>query len=114
MRLRLTDIDDRRLTRRWSDPESLALLCNCYLISGKLAEARALIPQAQAMDPLSPLTLMLPAWADVLEGMQAQFVKTYRAMLEQQPQSPLARLFYTWMLAANGRSREATGVTRSC
>jgi len=96
------------LTRRWSDPESLGLLCNCYLISGKVAEARALIPQAQAMDPLGPLMQVLPAWADMLEGMQAGAVDTYRAMLEQQPQSPLARLFYTWVLAVNKRPKEAT------
>jgi len=96
------------LTRRWSDPESLGLLCNCYLISGKVAQARALIPQAQAMDPLAPLMRVLPAWADMLEGRQAAAVDTYRAMLEQQPQSPLARLFYTWVLAVNKRSKEAT------
>lgn len=98
------------LTRNWSDPESLGLLCNCYLISGRVAEARALIPQARAMDPLSPLMLVLPAWADMLEGKQAGAVETYRAMLEQQPQSPLARLFYAWALAVNKRSKEAKTV----
>jgi len=98
------------LTRRWSDPESLGLLCNCYLISGRVAEARALIPQARAMDPLSPLMLVLPAWADMLEGMHTGPVDAYRVMLEQQPQSPLARLFYTWALAVNNRSREASTV----
>ncbi|MDJ0709522.1 MAG: tetratricopeptide repeat protein [Woeseiaceae bacterium] len=98
------------LMRRWSDPESLGLLCNCYLISGKVAEARALIPQVQSMDPLSPLVQVLPAWADVLEGMPTQAIDKYRTMLEQQPQSPLARLFYTWVLAVNRRSKKATGV----
>ena len=98
------------LTRRWSDPESLGLLCNCYLISGKLAEARALIPQARAMDPLSPLMRVLPAWADVLEGRVEGAANTYRAMLDQQPRSPLARLFYTWVLAVNQHSKEARSV----
>lgn len=98
------------LTRRWSDPESLGLLCNCYLISGKLAEARALIPQAQAMDPLSPLMQALPAWADVLEGMEAEAIDPYRMMLEQQPQSLLARLLYTWVLALNQHAASATEV----
>jgi TolB-like protein len=98
------------LTRRWSDPDSLGLLCNCYLISGKVAEARALIPQAIAMDPLSPLMIALPAWADVLEGKHAAAIGPYGAMLEQQPQSPIARLFYTWILAVNGRSQEASSV----
>ncbi len=98
------------LTRRWSDPESLGLLCNCYLVSGRVAEARALIPQAQAMDPLSPLMQVLPAWADMLEGMPTRAVDTYRTMLQQQPQSPLARLFYTWALAVNKHSKKATKV----
>jgi hypothetical protein len=31
-------------------------------------------------------------------------------MLGQQPKSPLARLFYTWSLAVNGRQEEATTV----
>lgn len=98
------------LTRRWSDPESLGLLCNCYLISGKFAEARALIPQARAMDPLSPLMQALPAWADVLQGRQAGAIGIYRTLLEQQPESPLARLFFTWVLAVNKRAEEATRV----
>ena len=44
-----------------SNPDTLALLCNCYLISGQMRLAKLLIPQAQAMDPLSSVYQTLPA-----------------------------------------------------
>ena len=48
------------LAHQGSNPDTLGLLCNCYLISGQTRVARSLIPQVLAMDPLSLLSQALP------------------------------------------------------
>lgn len=92
--------------RQGSNPDTLGLLCNCYLISGQLSVARALMPQVLAMDPLSQIYQALPAWADVLEGRHHAAVPVYRRLLEHEPQSPLLRLFLVWILSINGLTDE--------
>jgi TolB-like protein len=82
-------------------PDALSLLSNCYLISGKVSEARALIDRVLAVDPLTPLTRCLPGWADVLEGHLEAAVEPYRQMFAMDPGNPMGRLFYVWALAAN-------------
>ena len=93
-------------SRQRPNPDTLGLLCNCYLISGQLQVARSLIPQVLAMDPLSPAYRALPAWADVLEGRHADAVAPYQSMFQQEPDSPLFRLFLVWILAINGQTSE--------
>jgi predicted Zn-dependent protease len=58
------------------------------------------------MDPLSMLVQALPAWADVLEGEHERAIDRYRALLEQEPDNLLARLFVAWILTVNGRAKE--------
>ena len=93
-------------SRQRPNPDTLGLLCNCYLISGQMQVARSLVPQVLAMDPLSPAYRALPLWADVLEGRHADAVAPYREMLRQEPDSPLFRLFLVWILAINGLTSE--------
>ena len=86
-----------------NDADTLLLLCNCYLISGKVPAARPLISRLQTLDPLTPLTRCLPGFADASEGDLESAVEPYRQMFEMDPGNPMARLFYVWVLALNGR-----------
>jgi TolB-like protein len=85
-----------------NDADTLLLLCNCYLISGKVSAMRPLIGRLLMLDPLTPLTRCLPGFADVSEG-NLQAVEPYREMFDMDPGNPMARLFYLWILALNRR-----------
>jgi non-specific serine/threonine protein kinase len=89
-----------------NNPETLGLLCNCYLISGYVSFARPLIDQLVAVDPLTPLTRCMPGFADLMEGNVASALGPYRQMFDMDPGNPMARLFYVPILAANGRMNE--------
>lgn len=97
----------------WNDAATLGLLCNCYLIAGRVSVARPLIEQLIAGDPLTPLTRCLPGWADILEGNFAPALAPYRLMYEMDPGNPMARLFLVWVLALNGHTRELQTVVDS-
>jgi len=97
-----------------SDSDTLLLLCNCYLISGRVAEARPLIRRLGELDPLTPLTRCMPAFADLLEGELAAAVAPYRQMFVMDCGNPLARLFYAWVLIMNGRVAAAARLARAC
>jgi non-specific serine/threonine protein kinase len=86
-----------------NDADTLLLLSNCYLISGQASAARPLIDRLVAVDPLTPLTHCMPAWADILEGDFAAALEPYRKMFEMDPENPMARLFYVWVLLLNRR-----------
>ena len=93
-----------------SNADTLLLLANCYLISGKVTAARPLIERILAIDPLTPLSRCMPAFADVMEGRFATAVKPYRQMFDMDPGNPMARLFYVWVLVLNGRAGEIGAV----
>ena len=97
----------------WSNPDTLALLCNCYLISGRPARAGPLIEQLLAIDPLTPLTRCLPGWAAVLDGRVEEAIGPYREMFEMDPGNPMARLFYAWVLTLNQQFAEARELAES-
>ncbi len=90
--------------------DTLLLLVNCYLISGKMAAARPLIERALAVDPLTPVSRCMPAFADALEGNFAAAVEPYRQMSEMDPGNPMARLFYVWVLVLNRRTETVRSV----
>jgi TolB-like protein/Flp pilus assembly protein TadD len=93
-----------------NDADTLLLLCNCYLISGKAPAARPLIGRLQTLDPLTPLTRCLPGFADASEGNLHSAIEPYRQMFEMDQGNPMARLFYVWVLALNGRQDAAATV----
>ena len=86
-----------------NDADALLLLCNCYLISGKVSATRPLIGPLLTLDPLTPLTRCLPGFADASEGNLQAAVEPYRQMFDMDPGNPMARLFYLWILALNRR-----------
>ena len=86
-----------------NNPDTLNLLCNCYLISGRVSFARPLIDHLLALDPLTPLTRCAPGFADLMEGNFPAAMGPYRQMFEMDPGNPMARLFYVLVLAVNGR-----------
>jgi TolB-like protein len=92
-----------------NDADALLLLCNCYLISGKVSAARPLIGHVLKLDPLTPLARCLPGFADVSEG-NLQAIEPYREMFDMDPGNPMARLFYLWILALNGRADAVAAV----
>jgi TolB-like protein len=98
------------LDTEWNNPDVLALLSNCYLISGRVDEARPLIAQLLAIDPLTPLSRCMPGFADLMEGGFAAAVGPYRDMFEMDPDNPMGRLFYTWVLAMAGDTQEAIAI----
>lgn len=98
------------LENEWGNPDVLALLSNCYLISGRVSHARPLIARLLAVDPLTPLSRCMPGFADLMDGHLAAAVRPYREMFEMDPANPMARLFYVWVLALAGRVPEAIAV----
>ena len=48
----------------------------------------------------------MPAYADILEGNAAAAIEPYRQMFEMDRSNPMARLFYAYVLALNGRKDE--------
>jgi len=86
-----------------NNADTLLLLSNCYLISGRVSAARLLIERLVAIDPLTPLTRCMPAWAAILEGDFEAALGPYRQMFEMDPGNPMARLFYLWVLLLNRR-----------
>jgi TolB-like protein/thioredoxin-like negative regulator of GroEL len=94
--------------------DALLLLCNCYLVSGRVRSARPLLERLAIVDPLTPVSLCMPAFADVMEGEFARAIGPYRRMFEMDPDNPLARLFYVWVLLLNGRKRQARALAQSC
>ncbi len=93
-----------------NDVDSMNLLVNCYLISGRVSLARSLTDRVRMLDPLTPLARCLPGWADSLEGKFDEAVGPYREMFEMDPGNPMARLFLVWILASAQRNEEAIAV----
>ena len=89
-----------------NNPDTLALLSNCYLLSGQPAAARPLIEQLVAIDPLTPLTRCMPGYASLIEGDFGAAIEPYRQMFDMDRGNPMARLFYVWVLALNDRRQE--------
>jgi TolB-like protein len=93
-----------------SNADTLLLLSNCYLISGRVAAARPLIERLVSIDPLTPVTRCMPGWADLADGNLAAAIEPYGQMLRLDPASPMARLFYVWVLLLNGRRDEISPI----
>jgi TolB-like protein len=89
-----------------NDPDILALLANCYLISGRGETARPLIRRLLLVDPLTPLNRCMPGWADALDGKFEAALGPYRSMYEMDPGNPMARMFYGYILMLNGKAAE--------
>jgi TolB-like protein/Flp pilus assembly protein TadD len=104
---------NRALEYDGSNADTLLLLTNCYLISGQVSAARVLIERTMALDPLTPLTRCLPAFADIMDGKRATAVEPYRQMFAMDPSNPMTRLFYVWVLVLNDRLETARDVIES-
>jgi TolB-like protein/thioredoxin-like negative regulator of GroEL len=102
------------LNKEPNNADTLLLLCNCYLISGQGTAARPLLKRLAVVDPLTPLTRCMPAFADVMEGKLRQAIGPYREMFEMDRTNPMAALFYAWVLLMNRRSAEADNVVAAC
>lgn len=90
-----------------NDVDSLTLLVNCYLISGRVSLARSMMGRVMQLDPLTPVARCLPGWADSLEGHFDAAVGPYREMFDMDPGNPIARLFLVWALVSAGHNDEA-------
>jgi tetratricopeptide (TPR) repeat protein len=93
-----------------NNADALSILSNCYLISGRVDRARPLVERFSAVDPLNPLSQALRGYVDMLEGRSETAVAAYREMLEMDPSSPMARLFYGMNLVRAGQLDEAAAV----
>ena len=97
-----------------NNADTLLLLSNCYLISGRVSSARPLVTRLLAVDPLTPVTRCMPAWADILDGKFAAALEPYRKMVEMDPSNPMARLFYTWVLVINHMEHDVGALVDEC
>jgi TolB-like protein len=95
-----------------SNSDTLLLLTNCLLISGRAAAAQPLLRRLTAVDPLTPITRCMPGYAAILEGQYAAAIEPYRQMFEMDPSNPMARLFYAWVLSLNQRYEGVTQLVR--
>lgn len=102
------------LAKEPQNADTLLLLCNCYLVCGRVAVARPLLKRLAEVDPLTPLTRCMPAFADVMEGKLAAALGPYREMFELDRANPMARLFYTWILLMNRRQSQAAALAAAC
>lgn len=100
----------RALEYQPNDADSLALLANCYLLSGLPALALPSIQTLQIIDPLTPLSRCMPGYYQLMSGNLPQAIGPYQEMLSLDPDNPLARLFMVWVLALNGESTRAESV----
>ncbi|HEY2809409.1 MAG TPA: tetratricopeptide repeat protein [Steroidobacteraceae bacterium] len=97
-----------------NNADTLLLLCNCYLVSGRVTSARPLLARLLRVDPLTPLSRCMPAFADVMQGKLAAAVAPYQQMFEMDPSNPMGRLFYVWVLILNGKVAAARVIARGC
>lgn len=87
-----------------NNADTLGLLGNCCLISGKVTAGRAYVARLLAVDPLTPLNRCMPGFADILEGRFESVEAPYRQMFEMDRDNPMARLFYIWVLILTKRT----------
>ena len=59
--------------------DALLLLCNCYMVSGHVAAARPLLERLATIDPLTPMSHCMPAFADIMEGKFARALQAVPA-----------------------------------
>ena len=105
----------RRLKRALAaDPnnaDTLIELSYAYIISGKGFAARPMVAKAMEVDPLIPLTQCLPGFSDAfLDGHFDTAIEPHQRMYAMDPDNPMALLFYTFILASNGMTEEASRV----
>jgi TolB-like protein len=86
-----------------NNADTLLLLCNCYLISGRVAAARPLLARLRAVDPLTPIARCMPGFAEIMEGNLEAAIEPYRLMFDMDQSNPMARLFFAWILILNRR-----------
>jgi tetratricopeptide (TPR) repeat protein len=96
-----------------NNSDTLLLLCNCYLISGRVAAARPLLARLLAVDPLTPIARCMPGFAEVMEGNLEAAIEPYRQMFEMDQSNPMARLFFAWILILNRRNDEVNTLLKS-
>jgi TolB-like protein len=96
-----------------NNSDTLLLLCNCYLISGRVTAARPLLARLLAVDPLTPITRCMPGFAEIMEGNLDAAIEPYRQMFEMDQSNPMARLFFAWVLILNRRHDEVNTLLKS-
>ena len=96
-----------------NNADTLGLLGNCCLISGKVAAGRAYVARLLAVDPLTPLNRCMPGFADILEGRFESAEEPYRQMFEMDRGNPMARLFYVWVLILTKRTEAVASIVES-
>ena len=95
-----------------NNSETLLLVSNCYLISGRVAAARPLLARLLGVDPLTPITRCMPGFAEIMEGNFEAAIEPYRQMFELDPTNPMARLFFIWVLILNRRHDEVDALLK--
>lgn len=96
-----------------NNADTLGLLSNCCLISGKVTVGRAYVARLLAVDPLTPLNRCMPGFADILEGHFESVEAPYRQMFELDRANPMARLFYAWVLILTKRTDAVDPIVES-
>jgi non-specific serine/threonine protein kinase len=101
---------EKALTADPNDTRNLSNLAFAYQSVGKPSEASAIVEKLERLDPLNP-------WWHVVRGRGYQCDCQFGPALEQSRMyyradstSPLAQMYYSWMLVYNGKRDEALAV----
>jgi TolB-like protein/tRNA A-37 threonylcarbamoyl transferase component Bud32/lipoprotein NlpI len=90
-----------------NNSDTLLQLIRVYASCGQRSAARPLIDKILEIDPLNMIAYSLPGYFEVLSGRFDFAVESYQKMYQMDPNSPIARWFYSWSLAFAQRNDEA-------
>lgn len=92
------------------DPDVLTLMVYVHANVGRMERARALAERAVPLDPLTPVTRLMPGFVGVFDGRFEAGIAPYREAWELDGGSPFTTVFYGWALAHAGHVDEAVRV----
>jgi len=72
-----------------------------------------LLEVLSAIDPLTPITRCMPAYAGVMEGDFVGAIEPYRSMFEMDSGNPMSLLFLAWVFLINGRMLDAKALVEA-
>jgi len=92
----------RAVTIDASNPEALFWVGYVLAASEKGPMSHQYFQRAVTVDPLTPLTQMMPGWLDFFEGRFGVLVDPWRGVWEAVPQNVAGRVWNAWILALSG------------
>jgi TolB-like protein len=90
-----------------TNPDCMLQLVRIYCNAGKNNAAKELLEKLLVLDPLNAITFSLPGYLQLVNGEFDAAVDSYKKMYLIDPESPIFRWFYAWVLLYVRNNREA-------